>query len=239
MFAGNLILTAFRILNPTFGSMLKSNIFLLLIIAEILYIFPALPLYVLITKQKLKDIVPLKPLGWKNSGYILLMSVLIDPAALMLSALTSLFYPNAALEITSAVTFNNFPFALIGIALAPAIAEEICFRGVVLSASRGMSVRHAAALNGILFGLIHVSPQQIPYAIFLGVILSLYVIYTHSIFSSMMAHFMVNAATLALSLSPLRVMPISLGMLFVVASVFFACFLVVFKRFRLYNSNLI
>jgi len=202
---------------------------------ELMYIIPVLPLYMLVTGKKLADVVPMKPLGWKNAGYILLMSVLIEPAAALLSALTSLFYPNAAVEITSAVTFGNLPAALVGIALAPAVAEEICFRGVVLSASRGLGVKRAAAVNGVLFGLIHANPQQIPYAIFMGVILSLYVIYTHSIFSSMLAHFSINASTLALRFLLPGNMPISLGMLFTAALLFFICFLGVFRQFRLYN----
>lgn len=119
-------------------------------------------------------------------------------------------------------------------------------RGAVLSASRGMNFKLAAAVNGIIFGLIHINPQQMPYAMLLGVIFSLYVIYTHSIFSSILAHFLINASTVVFAFfrpggpggmpsadEPLR----AIGGLTIVAAIFFAGFCMVFKQFRLYNKN--
>ena len=234
LFTGNLMLIVIRMFCPSINNLLTSGFFLLLTVSELLYIIPALPLYMLITRQKFADIAPIKPLSRENTGYILLMSVLIEPAAAFLSAVTTIFYPNAAFEITSGITADNFQAAFIGIAIVPAIAEEICFRGAVLHASRGMSIKSAAIVNGILFGLFHMNLQQIPYAIFLGVILSLFVIYTRSVLSSMLAPFLLNASNLVLSLAPINV-PISFGMLFVIAFVFFIGFLSVFKQFRMYN----
>ena len=239
-----LILRVILTYSPSLTDILSSNGFLLLLVSELVLIFPSLPLYMLITRQKINNILPLKPLGWKNAGYILLMSVLLEPVTSLLSLLTSLFFPNAALEITSMFTSNNLLAAITAVALLPALVEEICFRGVVLNASRGMNVMGAAVINGILFGLIHMNPQQIPYALFLGIIFSLYVIHTHSIFSSMLAHFLVNAPNVALALllpgitaeAPTvdELIP-PIIVLSVISSIFFLIFLSVYKRFRLYN----
>ena len=236
--------TIFLNLNTDIATFLSSNPFLLVAISELVFIFPALPLYLLITKQNLKDVLPLKPIGWKNVAYIALMSFLLEPITSLLSALTSIFYPNAAMEIAAMFTLDNLPAALIALAVLPSLVEEICFRGAILNASKGMSVMHAVIINGVLFGLIHMNLQQIPYALFLGVIFSLYVIYTKSIYSSILAHFLVNAPnvllalTLSADLEPAlsvdELLP-SLGVLAISAVLFFICFLSVFKRFRLYN----
>ena len=239
-----LILTVILALNPAIAELLNSNSFLMLLVSELIFIFPALPLYMLITNQNLQCILPLKPLGWKNAAYILLMTFLLEPVTWLLSALTSLIYPNAAMEISAMFTRENLLAALIAIAVIPSLVEEICFRGALLNASKGMGIMGAAVINGILFGLIHLNPQQIPYAMFLGIIFSLYVIYTHSIFSSILAHFFVNAPNVLLALyiqdntdtvSTAEDLTTSLIILAIFALVFFIGFLGVYKRFRLYN----
>ena len=244
MLADFMALAVFLSLNPGIAAFLSLNSFLLLSITEIIFIFPALPLYLLITRQKLRDVLPLKPLGWKNVAYLTFMSFLLEPATSLLSALTSLFYDNAAMEITSMFTIENLPAALLALAVLPSLVEEICFRGAVLNASKGMSVMNAVIINGLLFGLIHMNPQQIPYAFFLGVIFSLYVIHTQSIYSSILAHFLVNAPNVLIALLlPDNVEPAlsveealpSLGLLAVIAVLFFIGFLSVYRRFRLYN----
>jgi len=239
-----LALTIILILNPALAEQLESSSFLLLFVSELIFIFPALPLYMLITKQSLKDILPLKPLGWKNVSYILVMTVLLEPVTWLLSAITSLLYPNAAMEISAMFSRENLLMALIAIALIPAFVEEICFRGALINASKGMSIMSAAIINGVLFGLIHMNPQQIPYAIFLGIIFSLYVIYTKSVFSSILAHFFINATNVFLALgfqdgtetvSSAEDVRASVIPFAVAAVIFFICFLRVYKQFRLYN----
>jgi membrane protease YdiL (CAAX protease family) len=229
---------------PGFDELINENIFATLIVSELIFIFPALPLYMLITRQKFSDILPLNPMGWKNAAYILLMTFLLGPVTALLSALTSLFYPNAAEQITSMFTLENLPAAVFAAAVLPALAEEICFRGAALNASKGMSVITAAVINGILFGLMHMNPQQIPYATFLGIVFSLYVIHTRSIFSSMLAHFLVNAPNVVLALTladnagtaeATEVTLSAISTLAVSAAVFFLMFLNVYKRFRSYN----
>jgi len=246
MLADVIILTVVLAVRPSFAILLNANGILLLSVSELVLIFPALPLYMLITRQSLTHILPCKPLGWKNAGYILLMTVLLEPAVSLLSALTSLFYPNAAVEITSLLPAGNLPAAVFVAAVLPAIVEETCFRGAILSASNEMNVYGAVALNGILFGLMHMNMQQIPYALFLGVILSLFVIYTQSLFSSMLAHFLINAPGIVFGLlnrdnqgppPSLDELLQSVRVLTVAALLFFGGFLIVYKRFRLYNIN--
>ena len=180
----------------------------------------------------------------------MIMTALLFPTAALLSATMALFYPNAAMEITSGFTMENIIPLLFVLAVMPSIAEELSFRGAILTASEGMSIRNAAILNGVLFGLIHMNPQQIPYATFLGIVFALFVLHTKSIFSSILAHFVVNApnvllAVLAASFPSEVQEAASAGtndailpamiVLAVIATFCYLGFLYVFNRFKLHN----
>jgi len=201
----------------------------------------------LITRQNIKSIIPLKSLGWVNAGYVVVMTALLFPTAALLSAATALFFPNAAMEITSGFTMGNIVPLLFVLAVMPSIAEELSFRGAILTASEGMSIRNAAILNGILFGLIHMNPQQIPYATFLGVVFALFVLHTKSILSSILAHFMVNGPNVLLAVAiPSEVQDAAAAnteysmlpamiMLAVIATGCFLGFIYVYNQFKLHN----
>jgi len=178
------------------------------------------------------------------------MTALLFPTAAFLSAATALFFPNAAMEITSGFTMGNIVPLLFVLAVMPSIAEELSFRGAILTASEGMSIRNAALLNGILFGLIHMNLQQIPYATFLGVVFALFVLHTKSILSSILAHFMVNGPNVLLAVAiPAEVQDAAAAtavnneysmlpamiMLAVIATGCFLGFIYVYNQFKLHN----
>jgi sodium transport system permease protein len=92
---------------------------------------------------------------------------------------------------------------LVFIALFPAICEETLFRGFILS---GLSSRmrrwHAAIWVGVLFGFFHVGPvamKVIPVShIVVGIVLSLIVAYSRSIFAGMLFHLLYNGGLVLL-----------------------------------------
>jgi len=204
----------------------------------------------LITRQNIKSILPLKPLGWANAGYVVAMTALLFPTAAFLSASMTIFFPNAAMELTSGFTMENLVPLLFVLAVMPSICEELSFRGAILSASDGMKIGNAALLNGVLFGLVHMNPQQIPYATFLGVVFALFVLHTKSILSSILAHFMVNGPNVLMAVLVVElpdevheaaaantdgsILP-ALIVLSVIASVCFLAFLYVYNQFKLHN----
>jgi len=142
---------------------------------------------------------------------------------------------------------GNIVPLLFVLAVMPSICEELSFRGAILSASDGMKIGNAALLNGILFGLVHMNFQQIPYATFLGVIFALYVLHTKSILASILAHFMVNAPNVLLAVAiPSEVQDAAaassedslwpaLIVLSVIATGCFLAFLYVYNQFKLHN----
>lgn len=119
--------------------------------------------------------------------------------------------PSALFEAMSAFMqadgIGRFLWLLFLVAILPALAEEVLFRGVLLSALRGRFSRAPAVLlNGLIFGLFHASPQTafriLPTA-WLGVILAWVVWETRSLWMGVLLHFLNNATVLVLSVIPL------------------------------------
>ncbi len=86
-------------------------------------------------------------------------------------------------------------FSVLSIAIAPAVCEEIAFRGVVLpSLERPLGTPAAIAVSAVLFGLIH-DPYRLPFAIAIGVGLGVLRLRTGSLLPSTIAHATVNTIT--------------------------------------------
>lgn len=87
---------------------------------------------------------------------------------------------------------------LLLIAVLPAITEEITIRGIVLSGYEDKNIYLSCIITGLLFGIMHLDPQQFLYATVLGVILALVVRITNSIFASILMHFLINGTSITL-----------------------------------------
>jgi membrane protease YdiL (CAAX protease family) len=90
------------------------------------------------------------------------------------------------------------PLALdiIALVISPAICEELLFRGAVLRATRlQLGAASAIAVNGVLFGLFHLSAYRFLPTALLGVALAQLALRSGSIFPPMLFHFLNNLAT--------------------------------------------
>lgn len=81
-------------------------------------------------------------------------------------------------------------------ALLPAIAEELCMRGVVYNGLKQNSSKMAILLSALIFMILHLSLEQSIYQFLLGVGLALIVYYTGNIVYSIVLHFVNNATVL-------------------------------------------
>lgn len=89
--------------------------------------------------------------------------------------------------------FGSFTLAVFVLALLPAIAEELIFRGIIFNGLRTkFNETGAILISAIMFSLMHSSFQQFVYPFILGSIMAWLVIRTGSIFSSMLVHFINN-----------------------------------------------
>ncbi|GEM_PF-2409207 len=96
-------------------------------------------------------------------------------------------------DASSGISNTGFIGQLFGVVLAPAIAEEVLFRGVVLgNLKKVMPVWAAVILSSIAFGLVHGNLLWICYAFVLGVIIACADLKLGSIIPGMIMHFIFN-----------------------------------------------
>lgn len=162
-------------------------------------------LWIKITGDKI--FLPSMKLGRVNIILILALSFCLQPAMMLLSALSSLFVPNTVAGVLS--DWQSYPLAvsLAAIALTPALCEEITFRGYILSQLSGAGIRKAAFVSGLFFAMMHLNAQQFLYAFIMGVIFAYFVYYTRSIRASVLAHFFINAVQLLINQLLITVQP--------------------------------
>jgi membrane protease YdiL (CAAX protease family) len=85
---------------------------------------------------------------------------------------------------------------LVGIALIPGIAEETLFRGFVQNGlQQSWSRTRALIMASVLFGVLHLSPWQIPYAILFGFVAGYLFFRTNSIYTTISMHITMNSVS--------------------------------------------
>jgi len=139
---------------------------------------------------------------------------------------------------------NSWPEMIIwlgGIAVSAGICEEILFRGFVQNGlQRNWNPIAAITASGILFGISHLDPWRIPFAILFGVTAGYLFFRTNSLYTTMTFHIITNSispildflnAPVPVSLSETSWLMISIISVVLTISLFFAC------RFPLVGEN--
>lgn len=181
-----------------------SKISELLLLTQILFLIIPVIVYVIVTRQSFVKVLRIKKLSLENIGYIIIISILAIPIMSLLGEITNLFFHNNVNDLM--VQMKNLPLwqMVAVVAMLPACCEELTMRGVVLSGFEEMTTAKAAVLSGFLFAVLHLNPPQFLYAFALGIILAYLVNITHSIFASMIVHFIFNANSAVLTWISLR-----------------------------------
>ncbi len=107
--------------------------------------------------------------------------------------------PESARQVMTLMKTGDRPvwLLLMVFAVTPAICEELAFRGFILSGlARGGRLAIAVGISSLMFGIIHMIPQQAFNAALLGLVLGLLAIYSRSLFPAMAFHFFNNAIAL-------------------------------------------
>jgi membrane protease YdiL (CAAX protease family) len=164
--------------------------FLLLIVPTIIYF--------IITKKSIKETLRLNKIGIRTIVIIIGIGFLAQPIAMFLSLITQFVFPNRISQVVTALNDIPLIIRLGAIALTPAICEEITMRGIVLSGYNNISMRKAAIMTGMFFGMLHLDGNQLLYAFALGIIFAYLVRITNSIYSSMICHFIINGSQVML-----------------------------------------
>ncbi len=193
LFTGILIIffnAFFAIFVP--GEFIEDNDLLLTIISESILFIPAA---VLIMRNKCGTMKMMHIKRPKITTILLSFVYLICcyPAVAAVNMITVAITSNTAIDM--AVDEIEQPFWVIFLTssiIAP-VVEELIFRGVIMGGLRTTGrIFTAIALQGLLFGLIHMNLNQFSYAVVLGIMWGLLVEASGSIFTSIFCHFMLN-----------------------------------------------
>ena len=109
-------------------------------------------------------------------------------------------------EMNTIMNFETTPLLLLmfAIAISPAICEEVLFRGAILSGLRGkLPVWILLPLIGMLCGAAHVSVYKFLVTSASGVMLTYLVWRSGSIFTSILAHALINAGLVLIQIDRL------------------------------------
>lgn len=171
---------------------------LMLLISHIItFIFPAI-IYLVITRQSAKDVLKLNKLYFKDTLLIILLAFVCQPIMTFFSLLSQFFFENEIGNFVTGIVNSPYIILLLLIAVLPAVTEEITIRGIVLSGYEDKNIYLSCIITGLLFGIMHLDPQQFLYTAVLGFVLALVVRITNSIFASALIHFFINGTSITL-----------------------------------------
>ncbi|MBN2879150.1 MAG: CPBP family intramembrane metalloprotease [Clostridia bacterium] len=184
-----------------------SDYYLLVILMEIIPLGAGVLIYLYLTKQQLSDIIHFnKPQAKENKKNMLWLVLLGAGMALFgrmfLSGLQVLW-----VAFLDAVGFNvaepSFPpvdslgvffWALVGVAVSPAIFEELIFRGILQKGLlRSSKPKTAIIISSVIFMLMHLSVESLVFTFACGCLLGYMAYKSGSILPSMAFHFVNNS----------------------------------------------
>lgn len=153
--------------------------------------------------------------GWAGLGFThtspryLLAGILIGCSAWYCNMviITLLHVPQGGTELLKGLLEETGVVTTIaGIAVLPALAEEIVFRGVLLRAlATQKRLWIAVVMSSAVFGIYHVLPAQVVATFLLGCLLGLLTLRARSIVPAVVAHFLNNAIAIIVSREELGV----------------------------------
>lgn len=97
------------------------------------------------------------------------------------------------------LTTPNYFLSLISLVIAPAICEELLFRGIILSGLRKHGKTFSIVISAIMFCLFHMSIGQTVYPLLMGLLLGVIMYYTENIYYCIALHMTNNFLSLTLS----------------------------------------
>ena len=166
-----------------------------MLLAQLISFLPPIAAYFCFTKKDVRKTLRLNPLGWKNALIIFSFGVSIQPLISLLSYLMSLFFPNPVEQSIAGIQQSGLVVSMLSVAILPAILEEVFSRGILLSGYQFLGQWKAAFASALLFGLLHMSPQQFPYAFVVGFLFCFLVERTDSLFAGILPHMIINGTT--------------------------------------------
>jgi len=168
-------------------------------IAQILGLFLPFLFYLLFTKQRQSDVLKWSPLGIKNTLLVIVIALAVIPMVQLVSYLSSFIFFPVIEAVMIDMTVHPMWLSLIVVAVFPSLFEELIFRGAIYAEYEGVSIKKAAIMTGLFFGIMHMNFHQAIYAGLFGILYAYILFYTRSIWAPILLHFINNGISVILS----------------------------------------
>ena len=188
----------FGILFSQIPAFAKLPIYVSLLVAQSLIFLPCF-IYCKWKIGRIRDLIPYRKINFVTIILIVICTYLMYPLIVVLNAISMLFSNSGTASVAELMQGQNLILNLLFMAVLPACVEEFLFRGVLFQTYRKSKMLPAIFLSSFMFGCMHMNLNQFIYAFALGVYLAFLVEATGSIFSSMLAHFTLNATSAVMS----------------------------------------
>lgn len=146
-----------------------------MILGELLFVLIAI-LVALLTGERLSSVFPIKRMRWLQLAGIYLMWRGVLATELFLSEVLIYFFPKHFQDTSGMeqwMAHTPFALAMLLIAIIPAICEEMLFRGTLLKSMRSLKWPWLIViLNGLIFGIAHLSPIKLASVTLFGILLA-------------------------------------------------------------------
>ena len=191
VFAFLWVIRAFRIVEDAL---------ILSLIGAALFFFGAVVLKILMPRTTVPRFFSVKPMSFLDWRVALTLTVILVSGSFLLNFITQLFYDALGVSAPAAFSgggYSSMGLALICISVLPALFEEIFFRGALLTTFRCAKLRSSVviAVTSIIFMILHGPGWYFVSDLYAGVVLSLAVYFTGSLYSSVAIHFLANTAS--------------------------------------------
>ena len=156
-------------------------------------------IYCIVKRQNPFTLIRVKKISAKTALFSVLIAFASYPVAIFLNMLSMLFVENAVTKAMNDLLSLGLVPSLILIAALPAVVEETVFRGMLYNTYSMRRPLMAIILSAVLFGLMHGNLNQMPYTLFLGLVMAFLMEGADSILAPMIMHFTLNATSTILS----------------------------------------
>lgn len=165
---------------------------------------PPLLMAILLTTNALKTLKLTIP-SWQMLGVSVVLPFTLLPVSHIVMTWVGPFLPPVPPEMAKfmeGIAPENVPFWLTfsALAIAPAVCEELAFRGFILSGlQRSRHKWLPIVVSALLFGIIHMIPKQQFNASLLGLVLGLLAVRSKSLIPCMLFHLIFNGTQVYIS----------------------------------------
>ena len=193
-----ILLCQFAMSGIIYGLNLDLPMAVSIVLSQLTIILPFV-IYCIIKKENPFKVIRLKKIKFSTALLAVGIAVFSYPVVVLLNMVSMIFVENAMIKVMPDVLAMGLIPGLLLMAFLPAMVEETIFRGMVYNTYSKRRPIIGILLSALLFGLMHMNFNQLPYALYLGIIMALVMEACDSIVAPMIVHFTMNATSSTLA----------------------------------------